>query len=55
MTIDTELSVELQGQLERLAALTDDEIDTKDIPEAPAANWAYARRPGRLYRPIKSR
>jgi len=46
------LDPELQAQLERLAALPDDEIDTADIPEAPAENWAYARRPG-LYRPIK--
>ena len=38
--------------LERLATLSDDEIDTDDIPEAPAENWAFAKRPG-LYRPIK--
>ncbi|WP_034999162.1 BrnA antitoxin family protein [Beijerinckia mobilis] len=42
----------LQTQLDRLAALPDDQIDTTDSPEAPAENWAYARRPN-LYRPLK--
>lgn len=32
--------------------MPDDEIDTTDIPEAPAENWRLARR-GELYRPIK--
>ena len=45
-------SAEDQAMLERLATLSDDEIDTDDIPEAPAENWAFAKRPG-LYRPIK--
>lgn len=45
-------SREDQILLERLAAMSDDEIDTVDIPEAPAENWALARRPG-LYRPVK--
>lgn len=31
-------------QLERVAALGDDAIDTDDIPEAPAENWSVARR-----------
>jgi uncharacterized protein (DUF4415 family) len=38
--------------LARLAAMRDEDIDTDDIPEAPAENWAFARRPG-LYRPVK--
>ncbi|MEG8058442.1 MAG: hypothetical protein EOO77_31600 [Oxalobacteraceae bacterium] len=46
------LSPELQDQLDRLAALPDDQIDTIDIPEASAEAWQHARRPG-LYRPIK--
>ena len=41
-----------KARLERLAAMSDAEIDTADIPEAPAENWALARRPG-LYRPVK--
>ena len=41
-----------EEQLARLAALTDDQVDTIDIPEAPAENWRDARR-GALYRPIK--
>ena len=45
-------SLEDQAMLERLATLSDEDIDTIDIPEAPAENWAFATRPG-LYRPIK--
>lgn len=43
---------EIEAQIARLAAMRDEDIDTDDIPEAPAENWAFARRPG-LYRPIK--
>ncbi len=43
---------ERDAQLARLAAMSEDEIDTVDIPEAPAENWVHARRPG-LYRPVK--
>ena len=45
-------SAEDQAMLERLAAMPDETIDTDDIPEAPAENWAFAKRPG-LYRPVK--
>ena len=48
----TQRSPALQAQLDHLAALGSDHIDTADIPEAPAENWLHARRPG-LYRPIK--
>lgn len=37
---------ERDAQLARLAAMSDDEIDTDDIPELPAENWKFARRPG---------
>jgi uncharacterized protein (DUF4415 family) len=47
-----ELSREELDQLERLAALPDDQIDTVDIPEIPAENWAHARR-GKFHRPRK--
>jgi uncharacterized protein (DUF4415 family) len=47
-----ELSAEQLDELTRLAALPDDEIDTKDIPEAPTENWLHARR-GEFYRPLK--
>ncbi len=43
---------EIAEQLAQLAALPDDAIDTADIPEAPPANLAAARRGG-LYRPVK--
>jgi uncharacterized protein (DUF4415 family) len=46
------LSAEQLAELARLAALPDDEIDTKDISEAPAENWVHARR-GEFYRPLK--
>ena len=46
------LSPEQLDQLAKLEALPDDQIDTVDIPEAPAENWIHARR-GELYRPIK--
>ena len=45
-------SAEDQAMLERLVNLSDEDIDTVDIPEAPAENWAFAKRPG-LYRPVK--
>lgn len=45
-------SADQLAQLAALRALPDDEIDTADIPEAPAENWRYARR-GALYRPLK--
>lgn len=45
-------SAQDQVLLDRLTAMPDDDIDTDDIPEAPAENWVHARRPG-LYRPIK--
>ena len=46
------LSPELQNQLDTLAALPENEIDTVDIPEASPEAWLHARRPG-LYRPVK--
>lgn len=47
-----ELSSKESLELEQLAAMPDEQIDTKDIPEAPAENWAFARR-GAFYKPIK--
>ncbi|WP_274630272.1 BrnA antitoxin family protein [Arvimicrobium flavum] len=46
------LKPEQLARLARLQALPDDQIDTSDIPEAPAENWTDARR-GDLYRPLK--
>ncbi len=46
------LSPDELDQLAKLAALPEDQIDTADIPEAPAENWIHARR-GELYRPLK--
>lgn len=46
------LSREEQDEIARLSALSDEEIDTADIPEAPAENWLDAKRGG-FYRPLK--
>lgn len=46
------LSPELRDQLDRLAALPDEQINTTDIPEMSAEAWRHARQPG-LYRPLK--
>ncbi len=43
---------EIDAQLAQLAAMSDGDIDTDDIPEAPKENWAFAERPG-LYKPVK--
>jgi uncharacterized protein (DUF4415 family) len=48
----TKLSPELQKQADELAAMPDEDIDTQDIPEAPADAWKHARRPD-FYRPLK--
>jgi uncharacterized protein (DUF4415 family) len=40
------------AQLAQLEALPDHEINTADIPEAPAENWVLARRAA-FYRPVK--
>jgi uncharacterized protein (DUF4415 family) len=47
-----EPSAEQLADLARLTRLPEDEIDTKDIPEAPSENWVHARR-GEFYRPLK--
>ncbi len=39
-------------ELERLAALSDDQIDTSDIPEADEDFWSRAER-NRFFRPVK--
>ena len=43
---------ERQAQLDRLAALPDEAIDTADIPEVSSEAWRHATRPN-LYRPVK--
>jgi len=45
------LTASQQAQLDRLAALKDEDIDTRDIAEV--ADWRGAKR-GRFYRPIKA-
>lgn len=43
---------EVDAQLTTLVGMSDDDIDTDDIPEASEESWAFARRPG-LYKPVK--
>lgn len=45
-----ELTNEQKAEIESLAALPDEKIDTSDIPEI--LDWSGARR-GLLYRPVK--
>jgi hypothetical protein len=46
----TMTEADMAAQIARLVAMPDSDIDTDDIPEAPAENWALAKRPG-LYKP----
>ena len=45
-----QLTPEQQAEIDTLAALPDDQIDTQDIPEV--SDWSGAKR-GLFYRPIK--
>ena len=47
-----ELTKQQEAEIEALAALPDERIDTSDIPEI--VDWSGARR-RTLYRPVKSR
>ena len=46
------LTVEQKAELEALATLPDDQIDTDDIPEV--TDWSDAQR-GLFYRPVKQK
>ena len=46
----TELPADIQAQMRALEALSDDQIDTTDVPEI--LDWPDARR-GVFYRPVK--
>jgi uncharacterized protein (DUF4415 family) len=46
------LTAKQKRELSALAAMSEDQIDTSDIPELPPAAWKDAVR-GRLYRPVK--
>ena len=48
----TSLLPEQAERLAKLAALPDDTIDTRDIPEAPRENAAMARRPAQGQRRV---
>jgi uncharacterized protein (DUF4415 family) len=48
--IADQLTPEQQAEIDALAALPDDKIDTKDMPEG--RDWSGARR-GLFFRPIK--
>jgi uncharacterized protein (DUF4415 family) len=47
-----DLTAKQKKELSALAAMSDDQIDTSDIPELPPAAWKDAVR-GRFYRPVK--
>ena len=46
------LTAKQKRELKALAAMTDEAIDTSDIPELPPGAWKDAVR-GRFYRPVK--
>jgi uncharacterized protein (DUF4415 family) len=46
------LSARQQRDLDRLAKMSDDSVDTSDAPELPAGSWKNAVR-GKWYRPVK--
>lgn len=48
--VKSELTPEMLAQLDRLAAMSDDNIDFSDIPEK--LDWSNAVR-GKFYRPVK--
>jgi uncharacterized protein (DUF4415 family) len=50
--LERALSPAQKREMAALAALTDAQIDTSDIPELPPSAWKDAVR-GRFYRPVK--
>ncbi len=48
--VKSELTAEMLAQLDRLAAMPDEDIDLSDMPEI--TDWSNAVR-GKFYRPIK--
>lgn len=46
------LTARQQREIQRLAAMPEDQIDTSDIPELPPGAWKNAVR-GKWYRPVK--
>jgi uncharacterized protein (DUF4415 family) len=46
------LTAEQKRELSALAAMSEDQIDTSDIPELPPSAWKDAVR-GKFYRPVK--
>jgi uncharacterized protein (DUF4415 family) len=46
------LTARQKRELSALAAMSDDQIDTSDIPELPSSAWREGER-GRFYRPVK--
>jgi uncharacterized protein (DUF4415 family) len=50
MESDGTITPELAGELTAIAAMSDDDIDTSDIPEI--TDWSSAQR-GKFYRPTK--
>jgi uncharacterized protein (DUF4415 family) len=53
MNVEAKLPPELQRELDALANLPDDTIDTDDIPEAPLSHMMKGER-GRFFRPVKT-
>ena len=48
-----DLTAKQKRELAALAAMSEDQIDTSDIPELPPAAWRVHAVRGRFYRPVK--
>ncbi len=49
---DQRLTARQKREIQKLAAMCEDEVDTSDIPEVPSGAWKNAVR-GKWYRPVK--
>jgi uncharacterized protein (DUF4415 family) len=49
---DQQLTARQKREIQRLATMPEDQVDTSDIPELPPGAWKNAVR-GKWYRPVK--
>ena len=49
---DQQLTARQKREIQKLATMPEDEVDTSDIPELPPGAWKNAVR-GKWYRPVK--
>jgi uncharacterized protein (DUF4415 family) len=49
---DQQLTARQKREIQKLATMPEDQVDTSDIPELPPGAWKNAER-GKWYRPVK--